>query len=620
MRRLVLVALTVFVSLVAASGAQAVVVTDHGDVAGVALVPGTSSSLAAADVTPVTSSLSTCDPWLSSDLTLLPSIGLCSHGGLVIDHNETFALTWDPNRWYGEGTRDYVEQFLEDVATGSGTLSSPYAVTSQYADGTQDPIDSTNTIGRAENSSLYGGACIDYGNPGGYTCQFGDTTGTGVGQNYPANGCTPSPGDQVCLTDAQVQAELTMHLQRTQLTSYLETGYTPLLVLLTPPGVEICLDSAGPGSTGNLCSANGDSTAQFCSYHSQLPYGYDNSTEVPYVVQPWTAHTACDEPKLPQLPQDPTPQEIAADDGVRLVSPLSQSQIAAITNPYLTGWYAEDGSEIDDNGGCVPGGDPADTATVGTSSQNPYFLAPEFNNAGVIDTDPEVPECANGVTLAPTFVAPSPVEQGDVVQFDGSVTDSTLIVPKDNYDWSFGDGQTAIGPSVEHTYAEGGTYTVTLKVTDRGGNVASFSQPITILGPTGKVVTPPTSITPTPGTHVVPPFSARIQLMPQGLQALLRKGLSMRVSSDEAANGFVTVAISRSAARRARIKAGRGATVIVGRGTVSDVVAGTASLHIRFSRSTAKKLGRLARVTLTVRLALTAAGGAHVAVDAAGRY
>jgi hypothetical protein len=108
--------------------------------------------------------------------------------------------------------------------------------------------------------------------------------------------------------------------------------------------------------------------------------------------------------------------------------------------------------------------------------------------------------------------------------------------------------------------------------------------------------------------------------MPQGLRSLLRKGLSMSVSSDEAANGFVTVSIPRSAARRAHIKVGHGTTVVVGRGTVSGVVAGTASLHVRFSRSVAKKLGRLTRVTLTVRLALTAAGGAHVAVDAAGRY
>ena len=204
------------------------------------------------------------------------------------------------------------------------------------------------------------------------------------------------------------------------------------------------------------------------------------------------------------------------------------------------------------------------------------------------------------------------------MQFDGSVTDSTLIVPKANYSWNFGDGSTAVGPSVEHSYTKGGAYTVTLTVTDRGGNVASFSQTITILGPTGQPVTPPPTNTGT--SHTTPAFHVGLQLMPQGLRALLRTGLSISVNSNEAANGIVSVAIPRSAAKRAHIKAGRSKTVVVGRGTVSDIVDGTASLRVRFSRSIAKKLGRLAHVTLTVRLALTAAGGAHVAVDAAGRY
>jgi hypothetical protein len=71
------------------------------------------------------------DPWLSAEL-VLPSFGLCWQGGTigaVMHGNDTFALTWDPNRSYWAGTRYYVEQFLRDVADGSGTLTSPYDVT-----------------------------------------------------------------------------------------------------------------------------------------------------------------------------------------------------------------------------------------------------------------------------------------------------------------------------------------------------------------------------------------------------------------------------------------------------------------------------------------------------------
>jgi hypothetical protein len=120
--------------------------------------------------------------------------------------------------------------------------------------------------------------------------------------------------------------------------------FTPVLVMLTPPGVEVCLDSAG-----TLCSANSNSSAQFCSYHSwfTVPDRTPTGSKFAYVVQPWTAGTSCDDPSFSAVsgnaPADPT------DAGNRLVSPLSQGQIAAIVNPWLNGWSALDGSEINDN-------------------------------------------------------------------------------------------------------------------------------------------------------------------------------------------------------------------------------------------------------------------------------
>src|SRR5207248_1094315 len=89
----------------------------------------------------------------------------------------------------------------------------------------------------------------------------------------------------------------------------------------------------------------------FCSYHSDMNV---NGTEVAYLVQPWTAMTQCDEPDSPPVPQNPPPDVLAQDVGVRLVSPLSQSQIASIVDPWFDGWFALGGAEIDDNRGCVP--------------------------------------------------------------------------------------------------------------------------------------------------------------------------------------------------------------------------------------------------------------------------
>jgi hypothetical protein len=743
MRRRLLLALPLVASLAFAGGARAVVVdmnavgqttvaydqADQSGYFGVALVPGSCGglsgttpcgALAARKVPTVSSSAPCLDPALSSDLWLfgqtdrLPDGALCYHGGAVMHRDETFALTWDaplPNgavHNYWSGTRGYLEQFLKDVASASGTLGSPYAITTQYTDGG----------GRAENSSLYGGGCIDYGAGGGSTCEF--PTSASAGHNLPAGGCTPT-GDSftyihtvtpnsVCLTDAQLRAEVATMASQTGMVGRTQPGYSPEVVLLTPPGVEVCLDQAG-----RMCSVNGNVTPPapavttsatggklaagtytievtyvlgggeslasapttvtttsatstititspppasgvtgwyayvtqpnsttlarqqaagsptpigssftlstppvsgsapplaplFCSYHSQLEVG---GTEVAYVVQPWTAMTACDEPDAPVPGQSVTPQQLATDVGAQLVSPLSQSQIASIVDPGLNGWFALDGAEINDNGGCVPV-TGADSVTIGAGS---YLLQREFNNGGAIVSDPSTYfGCAPGVILDPAFVVPSSVAQGDIVQFDGSATASTLLVPSGDYRWSFGDGATATGPSVEHAYAQGGSYTVTLTVTDRGGNTAVLRQVIQVLGPNGLPV-PPSSSSGSPAGLAV-----RVQLLPQGLGAVLRHGVALRVTSNEAANGFVTISISRRAARRAGFRTGRLPFVVIARGTVSGIRDGRMMMRLRMSGAAVQKLHRLRHVTLTIRLALRDAAGRRVAVDVAGNY
>jgi hypothetical protein len=597
--------------LLGAGGAKAVVVEDESSRFGVALVPETRGDLVTAG-TPAVTSVGPCtDPALTPDL-ILPEFGLCWHGGEVMHANETFALTWDPVRSYFATTKEYVQQFLRDVADGSGTLTSPYAVTGQY----------TDASGRAANASRYGGACTDFGVPGGSACDF---TGPGAGHNYPTSGCTVSGttntvfvkgSNYACLTDTQVKGELATMIAQTGILGRTEPGYTPTLVLLTPPGVEICLDEAG-----KLCSASTESaaSAQFCSYHSQVNVG---GAMVPYVVQPWTAlakaggAAECDEPDAPPIPETPDAHTLAVDLGIRLVSPLSQAQIAAIVNPAFDGWFALDGSEINDNG-CIPHGSGLDSVVVGGGSQNPYLLQREFNNAGVIETDPNAQRCTPDVALVPTFVVPSAINQGDLVEFDGSTSPSTLMVSRTGYAWDFGDGTSAVGPSVEHSYAKGGTYTVKLTLTDRGGNVRSVSQTISVLGPTGQVVAPP----PGAGGHGTSPgLHVKLQLLPQGFKALLRHGVSLKVTANEAAAGIASISIARGEAKRAHIAAGRGSSVVIGVGTVKGVVSGTVHLHLRLSKKVDAKIKRLHHLTLTIRLTLIDRSGDKQTVDVAGRY
>jgi PKD repeat protein len=51
------------------------------------------------------------------------------------------------------------------------------------------------------------------------------------------------------------------------------------------------------------------------------------------------------------------------------------------------------------------------------------------------------------------------------------------------YTWSFGDGQTATGQSVSHSYSAAGSYLVTLTVTDAYGNSGAVSRTIDVATP-----------------------------------------------------------------------------------------------------------------------------------------
>jgi len=75
---------------------------------------------------------------------------------------------------------------------------------------------------------------------------------------------------------------------------------------------------------------------------------------------------------------------------------------------------------------------------------------------------------------------PSSPDAGQSISFTGSASGGTTPY---QYSWDFGDSGTRSGSSVNHTYQTGGSYTVTLTVTDAGGQVAKASHTITVNTP-----------------------------------------------------------------------------------------------------------------------------------------
>jgi PKD repeat protein len=77
-----------------------------------------------------------------------------------------------------------------------------------------------------------------------------------------------------------------------------------------------------------------------------------------------------------------------------------------------------------------------------------------------------------------TFAPPSPAE-GQTVQFDATSSydpDGTVAA----YSWSFGDGGSAVGPTVSHTFSSAGSYTIRLTVTDNDGTTDTDAQSLTV--------------------------------------------------------------------------------------------------------------------------------------------
>lgn len=219
------------------------------------------------------------------------------HGGPVMPSNLNYAVYWAPSgsSAYPSGYTTGIDRWFEDLAHDSGGIQNTDSILAQYGDSSGQ---------HALYSSQFGGALFDTA-------------------SYPANGCSQAP---TCFTDAQLRAELTRYVGEMHLPTDLQHEY----FLLTPPGVESCLEAAG-----HSCSA-GSKKPVYCAYH-----GYIATAGGPlvYANTPYMNGTNCDTGE-----EHPNGNPSDATLGGGLVHEHSES----VTDPQLTAWYDSKKEEVAD--------------------------------------------------------------------------------------------------------------------------------------------------------------------------------------------------------------------------------------------------------------------------------
>ena len=135
------------------------------------------------------------------------------------------------------------------------------------------------------------------------------------------------------------------------------------------------------------------------------------------------------------------------------------------------------------------------------------------------------------------------------IAFEGSASDEGPVA----YEWEFGDGATATGPSVVHAYLVPGTYTARLTARDREDGTASTTREIVVTAPSGP---PPPGGLPTDPVPVVTAFSAapRRFALVRGARPAARspRGTTFRFTLSEAARTRIAIQRARPGRRSGR--------------------------------------------------------------------
>ncbi len=370
-------------------------------------------------------------------------------GGPIMPSSTDYAFYWDPAGApaYPAEYETGIDEYFEALAHDSGGHENVDSISAQYNDAAGE---------FAGYDAPFGGAIVDT-------------------DPYPSNGCGSAA---ICLTDAQLQAELVSYTSAHGLPTNLTTEY----FMLTPPGVESCFEAKG-----RVCSA-GSSHPVYCAYHGNVaaPGGELIYAEDPYV----TGNEGCDDGNHPTG----KPSDGALEGG--LVHEHNESITDPMPNSAWTDYGgAEFGDEIGDK--CEGEyGSPLGKAKNGAAYNQVidgrgYWYQEMWSN--------QTHTCLQRLTFSgeePTATFTSSPGAGNEVSFDASGSTAPGGVAR--YEWEFNDPPESeavetTGPTVTHDFSVGGRYVVALTVFSSNGTSIGTARTLKVgkpPAPTVKRVTP----------------------------------------------------------------------------------------------------------------------------------